>query len=76
MTYRQIGYWTGAAEGQKDQLVYILAHKDRKTADANFSAFREDPKWVEAKKASEVNGSLTEKVESVFLVPTDFSPIR
>jgi hypothetical protein len=72
----QIGYWTGAAEGQKDQLVYILAHKDKKTAEANFKAFREDPEWIEAKKASEVNGSLTEKVESLFLAPTDFSPIR
>ncbi len=72
----QIAYWTGGAEGQKTQLVYILAHKDKKTAEANFKAFREDPAWVEAKKASEVNGSLTEKVESVFLTPTDFSPIR
>ena len=34
------------------------------------------PDWVAAKKASEVNGSLTSKVESVYLTPTDYSPLK
>jgi hypothetical protein len=72
----QIGYWTGGAEQQKEQLTYVLAHKDKAAAGASFKAFREDPEWIEAKRASEVDGPLTEKVESVFMTPTDFSPIR
>ena len=71
----QTGYWTRTGDGT-EQLVYILAHAGKGAADASFKAFREDPAWVEAKKASEVNGSLTSKVESVFMAPTDFSPLK
>jgi hypothetical protein len=54
----------------------VLAHKDRTSADASWKAFRADPLWIEAKKASEVDGSLTEKVTSVFMSPTDYSPLK
>ncbi len=70
-----IGYWTRTDEGS-NQLVYILAHKSKEAAAESFKGFRDDPEWVAAKKASEANGSLTDKVESVFLVPTDFSTIK
>lgn len=76
-----IAYWQPMpkADGTKsDLLVYIIAHKDKATADESWKAFREDPKWVEVKAASEVKGggSLTTKVESVFMMPTDYSPIK
>ncbi|GEO08808.1 NIPSNAP family protein [Segetibacter aerophilus] len=76
-----IVYWQPMpkADGTKsDMLVYIIAHKDRATADASWKAFREDPEWVKVKAASEVKGggSLTTKVESVFMMPTDYSPIK
>jgi hypothetical protein len=67
------------ADGTKsDQLIYIIAHTDRPTADASWKAFREDPNWVKVKAASEVKGggSLTTKVESVFMMPTDYSLIK
>lgn len=72
------GYWTPleAKQGAENTLVYILAHKDRAAAAASFAAFRADPAWQEAKKASEAKGSLTTKVESLFLAPTDYSPTR
>ena len=35
-----------------------------------------DPEWVAAKKASEADGSLTVKVESVYMAPTDYSPMK
>jgi hypothetical protein len=76
-----IGYWRPTdrdKETKKDMLVYLLAHKDKAAGEASFSAFRADPVWVEAKKASEVKGggSLTTKVESVYMLPTDYSPIK
>ena len=63
---------------KSDKLIYIIAHKDKATADASWKAFREDPVWVAAKSASEVKGggSLTTNVESVFMLPTDYSPIK
>lgn len=70
-----IGYWVRTDEGT-NQLIYILAHKDRKAAAESWKNFRSDPDWIEAKKASEVNGSLTDKVESLFMTPQDFSPIK
>jgi hypothetical protein len=73
-----IGYWTPVAKPGEtgNTLVYILAHKSQAAAAESFQAFRADAAWVEAKKASEVNGPLTMKVESVFMTPTDYSPIR
>lgn len=77
-----IGYWTpmDAAQGANDTLIYILAHASREAAAASFKAFREDPDWVAARKASEekAGGSLTVKdgVQSIFLRPTDYSPLQ
>ena len=74
-------YWQPMpkADGTKsDLLIYLIAHKDRSTADASWAAFRADPDWVKVKAASEVKGggSLTTKVENVFMLPTDYSPIK
>ncbi len=78
-----VAYWTltDGQEGADNTLVYIIAHKSPEAAKASFAAFREDPQWVAARKASEekAGGSLTEKeggVLSEFLVPTDYSTIR
>ena len=72
-----IGYWMPTdGEEAKNTLIYVLAHKDRAAADASWKAFRADPEWIEAKKASEVDGSLTEKVTSVFMRPTDYSLLK
>ena len=61
-------------------LIYILAHKSRDAAKASFDAFRKDPDWVAARKASEekAGGSLTVKdgVKSLFMKATDYSPIK
>ena len=61
---------------RNDTLIYILAFPDREARDAAWKAFRDDPEWVKVKAESEVNGSLTVKIESVILGPTDYSPIR
>jgi len=77
-----LGYFslTPDQSGAKQTLVYFLAHKNPQAASASWSAFRADPEWIAAKKASETaaGGSLTivDGVKSTFLLPTDFSPIR
>ena len=74
---KSIGYWTPEdAPLSQNTLIYILAHQSRDAAKKSWDAFRNDPEWVKAKAASEVGGPLTTKVESVFVDPTDFSPIR
>jgi hypothetical protein len=72
-----VGFWVPAdAKGAQEKLVYILAHKDKASAEAGFKAFRADPEWIKAKDESEKDGKIVEKVESVFLSPVDFSPIK
>jgi len=74
---KSVGYWTPMDPPlSQNTLIYILVHPSREEAKKNWDAFRNDPDWIKAKAASEVNGSLTTKVESVFLDPVDFSPIK
>jgi len=71
---KNIGYWL--TEGEDKKLVYIISHKDRAAAKASWAAFRKDPKWQAAFKASRTNGKLVKKVESQFLTATDFSKLK
>jgi hypothetical protein len=73
-----LGYFhpLDADKGAANTLVYLLAHANREAATASWKAFQADADWVKARKASEANGKLTTKVESVFLTPTDFSPVK
>ena len=73
-----VGYWvpSDADKGAANTLVYLLAYPDRAAREKAWSAFGSDPDWNAARKASEVDGKLTEKVESVFLTATDYSPLK
>src|SRR5260370_35354 len=67
--------WPPGEEPLKGKtLVYILAQPSRDAATANWQAFRDDPEWQSVRDKSEANGKLVEKVDSTFLVLTDFSP--
>ena len=69
-----VGYWE--PNDKPDTLVYMLAYKDRAARDVAWKAFQSDPDWVKARAASEVNGSLTSKVENLFMSATDYSPVK
>ena len=73
-----IAYFKPVNTNDKDVLIYLLAHDSKAAAEASWNAFRADPVWIEAKNASEAKGggSLTTKVTSEFLTPTDYSPIK
>jgi hypothetical protein len=72
---RNIAYWTPTDDALKDKsLIYIIAHPSRDAAAANWKAFGNDPDWQSVQAKSEANGKLVEKVDSTFMVLTDFSP--
>jgi hypothetical protein len=71
---KSVGYWV--SEKEPDTLIYILAHKSRDAASQSWSEFRKDPEWQKVFRESQKNGSLTKKVESVYMTPTDFSPLK
>ena len=72
-----IGYWVPQDEPKsKNTLVYILSYPSRDAAKKAWSAFQADPDWIKAKTASEADGKIVERVESVFMTPADFSKIK
>jgi hypothetical protein len=77
-----LGYFQ-LANGQAaedETLLYFIAHKDAAAAAKSWDGFRKDPAWDAARKASEekAGGSLTvpDGVKSLYLKPTDFSPVK
>jgi hypothetical protein len=72
-----IGYWQPQDEPRSSNtLIYVLAHQSREAAAASWKAFGSDPEWKKVSSESQVNGRIVEKVESVFMNATDYSPIR
>jgi hypothetical protein len=72
---KNVAYWTPTDDPLKGKtLVYILAHPSREAATANWKAFQNDPEWQSVRDKSEANGKLVEKIDSTFMVMTDFSP--
>ncbi len=69
-----IGYWV--PREQPNTLIYMIAHPSRDAATGNWDAFRKDADWIGARAASEANGPLVAKVQSVFMDPTNFSGIK
>ena len=73
-----VGFWvpTHKEKGAENTLVYLLAFPSQEARDKSFAAFGADPEWVAARNASEANGKLVDKVDSVFLTATDYSPMK
>ncbi len=74
---KNVGYWVPQdAPGSANTLIYIISHESREAAKKSWDAFRNDPEWKEVAKASEVNGKIVSKVESIYMDPTDYSKIK
>ena len=74
---KSVGYWTPQDEPHsKDMLIYILSFESREKAKDLWTQFQDDPEWKKVRAESEKNGPLVNKVESVFMEPTDFSAMK
>ena len=72
-----VGYWTPQDSARHENtLVYMLAYPSRQAARDSWAAFSDDPEWQRVRAESEANGKIVEKVESVFLDATEFSPMK
>jgi hypothetical protein len=72
-----VAYWVPQDEpNSANTLVYIIAHDSREAATASWAAFGGDPEWQRVSRESQVDGRILNNVESVFLDPTDFSPMQ
>ncbi len=73
-----IGFWTPAKQQEdEEKLIYILAYPSKEAADRSWKAFRDDPEWKKVVAETEKNGRLLSKPpESVYMNPTDYSPLK
>jgi hypothetical protein len=73
-----IGFWVPSDKdrGADNTLVYLLEFPDRAAREKSWDDFRKDPQWIAARDASEANGKLVEKVDSLLLTATDYSPMK
>lgn len=72
-----VGYWVPQDNpGHENTLIYIISHASREQAKANWAAFIADPEWKKVAEDSQKDGKIIEKIESVFVDATDYSPIR
>jgi hypothetical protein len=70
-----VGFWVPSpATPETGDLVYLIRFMDEAAKDAAWEAFRDDPRWIEGKAASEKDGTLVEKLTSVVLQATDYGP--
>jgi hypothetical protein len=72
-----VGFWSPAdAPASENTLIYVLAHESREAAKKNWAAFMADPVRKQVWADTEKDGPINMKVESVYMNPTDFSPIK
>jgi hypothetical protein len=68
-----IGYWM-PIDNPENKMVYLLAFPSREAREASWKAFFADADWQAVKKQTEADGKIVDRVESVLLSATDYSP--
>lgn len=73
-----IGFWTPLDEkdGKGGKLIYLVAFPSREAAKKAWDEFGKDPEWLKVKEESHKNGVLVNKVDSVYMEPTDYSEMK
>ena len=70
-------YWVPTEDSRnarkENTLIYVVSHANQEAADKSWKDFQADPDWVKARDASEKDGKIVEKVERVFMTPTEYS---
>ena len=73
---KAVGYWVPADPPASDNtFIYILAHASREEAKKNWAAMYADPGFEEMIKSEEADKSI-EKIDSTYMLPMDFSPMK
>jgi hypothetical protein len=53
-----------------------VQHPNKAEATKNWAAFQADPEWLKVKGDSEVNGALTDHIDSTYMSPTEYSRLK
>ena len=71
-----VGYWVPEdAHAWDNTIVDITAYASREEANKNWDAMMADPEFQAVIKSEQAN-KLVDKIDSTYMRPTDFSPIK
>ncbi len=71
-----IGAWTAADESVEPRLTYLVRFPSKEAGEAAWEAFGNDPEWQQVfGDEKDTHGTVVTKVETVYLAPTDYSPV-
>jgi hypothetical protein len=71
-----VGFWVPEdAPASGNTFIYILAHSSREEAKKNWDAMFADPGFAEIMKSEQAE-KLVNSVDSTYMLPTDFSPMK
>ena len=72
------GFWKPLdPDAANQKLVYLLSFPSKEAADKSWKEFRDDPEWQKVRDESEKDGKLlANPPESVYLVSTDYAPLK
>jgi hypothetical protein len=65
-----LGFWTSNGAESTDELTYLLRWSSAEERQEKMGSFTKDPRWIEARDKSEVNGKLVAS-----FVSKDLSPV-
>jgi NIPSNAP len=73
-----VGYWVPEGTPAWDNtFIFIVAHSSREEAKKNWDAMRADPDFQELiRENSDPATKFVEKIDVIYMRPTDFSPMR
>jgi len=73
-----VGYWVPeGTPAWENTFIFIVAHSSREEAKKNWDAMRADPDFQElVRENSDPATKLVEKIDVIYMRPTDFSPMR
>ena len=76
--FEVVGFWVPQDPPRSENtFIYMLAFPDRETAKAKWDAFHSDPEWLKVRAEFEAKyGKIVDKVDSQFVSPVDFSPLK
>ena len=71
-------FYSVAAEEPRSSntFIYVLAHESREAARKSWAGFVADPIFRAAAQEADKDGKAVAKIESIFVRPADFSPMK
>lgn len=73
-----VGFWSVVDDHDEETgaLHYLMSFDDRADATRRWAAFLADPEWARIQRDTEQDGKLAAVIETAYLKPVDFSPLR